>query len=642
VIRETEQRSDLEMESLRRELESQQQAAVEDLRRAHSQQIDELRESHGREMESMTSALSENRLSLNELRLSHSQELESQRQELESHFQALLANSEQKHAELTSSLLVEHREEVSKLTKDIWNEKERVQTLQERLSSKEEESRKNLSVSLNDQLERLLAHHQKELDHLRNESSQAVAQLQQDVQMLSQTNKELSFEVAEERKQHALCQENEKKTLAQLTEMESKIEELKTASSSQSSALLLEYQDKMAHQQTSHQKVLDELTDSHAEALEILKSRMSEMQRGHEMKLQTLSEEAEMKLSSALTEQMKTLQLQHQQQLEEMESSLQLSHQQALETELQTVRESYENEMLRIKDIHTDEITSFQIQTNHTITELQQLVRVMKNDLHEKDNRVTSLSEAIAEHVTQHTNLELKIEQIQSEYQTRVEKMQRRYDEAVSGLNSKRSEEISSLKSFFESQNQLRSLQQECDRQIDSSEKLDLSQKIIETYKDQISHLHQTLRENSELSAREVTELQSTVAALQLQMQSMQRGSDELVAAQKDQLERKHQIETKSYVEKISALERDNLRLQERCKTNEQLLETEKQNWSKMESMRQQQLRTQLEEQREELQRNHFSLLHQEFEKIQKLLHSQHQVPPITKIEGFSCPSLLL
>jgi hypothetical protein len=648
AVRESERKYDLEIQLLRTELENRNRRMREELEQTHKLRLEEAIDLNRHKVQSLNSELSHSQLLIEELEASHSQAVENLKEE----YQNDLASLERNHAALTSALLSDHRQEVSKLSSQITNEQQKAQILHERLSSKQEEAQRNLTESLSDQLDRLLHEHQKEL----NEQMSAISQLRGENDSLSKLNIQLESELALEREVKFRIEENLKDTLNSAADIEKRstteLEKMREDIKSQLTQLHSDYQMRMNNQEASHQLEIEEFRITHNQSFEKLNQQLSEVRSAHEIAIRSLSAESEMKLLTALSDQSHRLQAEYQRQLESSEATLVLEIQHdneervselliQHESEIRSIRESYENEMMRIKDIHTDEITSFQIQTNHTITELQQLVRVMKNDLQEKDSRMSTMSESIDEHVVQHKKLQLKVEQIQIEYQGRLETMQRRYDEAVSGLNAKRSEEISSLKSFFESQNRLQTLQLECDRQIGSKEEFELrEQNIVATYEDQLSQLRQTLQENVETSAQEISRLQAALATIETQMKISQKRSDELAVMNEESMSRS-QVKLKSLSDRITLLETENLELKEQSRAKDQLLEFEKLNLSQGITSTRQQLQSQLDDQREDLQRNYSTLLLQEFEKLQNLLQSHNQASAISRIEG-KLPLLLL
>ena len=470
------------LEVLRRELLSWHEAEVERSEQAWRCEMDDRREA---EIRSLSEQHEE---ALATVAARHQTALDRLTQELnEARVVAVNAMvAEKRQAE--EHWRMDMEEQKSRLTKE---KEEAVLVLQQHVSRIEEMARVNVSTALNEQLDRLLQHHQRDLEQVREERNTLEVELRAELTRLelivesseaARSESNHTTRVAAERisslelqlqdmqhEQSSLVQKLKQTEVACAEEVatvedslrsshEALVIDLQAKHSQEVSALEIQHRQDL---ESAHMQ-LEAATASYLRDIDVQRSRLtsemsakwtekeSNLHREYSEELRSLQEalgSARLRLASSTPLQaLEELRKGH---AEELARSLE-DQRRLHEVALERVKEQYSNEILRTTSIHQDELDSMKIQTDRLVDEMKSKVHRLTQDLLDRDASMATLTDRISDQTEEMERREVRSRSMQQEYQSLMEVTQKRFDDAIDEMSRRHAEEVKSLKNMLQ------------------------------------------------------------------------------------------------------------------------------------------------------------------------------------------------
>ena len=440
----------------------------------------------------------------------------------------------------------EMEEQKARLTKE---KEEAVLVVQQRVSSIEEMARVNVSTALNEQLDRLLEHHQRDLEKARKERDALEAELRAEVTRLeltvesseaARTESKESIRVAADRtfslesqlrdmqnKHSSLLEKLEQTEVACAEEVasvedtlrsthEAVVRDLQAKHSQEMSSMESQYRRELENKQTQ----LDTAVASHLRDIDLQRSRLTselsakwaekekDLNRHFSEELRSMQEAlsgARVRLASSTpAEALEELRKGHAEELARTLDDQRRLH----EASLERMKEQYSTEIMRTTSIHQDEVDSIKIQTDRLVNDMKAKMHRLTQDLQDRDARIVTLTERITVQVEEIERRESRARSAQQEYQSRVDVTQRGFDDAIDEMSRRHAEEVKSLKNMLQA-----ALQRSNDLEEDMAAS-QASQQASRAAKSSEAHAHQ-IQAMKESYESEISTLTAAISRLE-------------------------------------------------------------------------------------------------------------------------------
>eukprot|EP00602_Paraphysomonas_sp_CaronLab_P011333 CAMPEP_0185040624 /NCGR_PEP_ID=MMETSP1103-20130426/38887_1 /TAXON_ID=36769 /ORGANISM="Paraphysomonas bandaiensis, Strain Caron Lab Isolate" /LENGTH=1326 /DNA_ID=CAMNT_0027580001 /DNA_START=6 /DNA_END=3986 /DNA_ORIENTATION=+ len=666
--------------------------------------IEDMRENHGSECADITSRLnSQHEDFIAQLKLGHEAALKEQRENLYEEMSTAIASMEEKLMDVEAKarshmstaldeqldrLMTHHQQEVEALKEEAVRTeqelREQLETLrckEDQLSQKLEEQALELAdvttshEAASHQLvivERKLSESEMALQDTQSRYSEDILRIREDA------SAKLQRDIQQEQRKHCDAIEALKCTYdKEIEQLRDRLEFSHVVADSDKEQMTREYDDKIKELNSKHDAECLTMQENYSQEVEKLRQSILTLQESHDKDRDQLVCEYEVRIEERLADQRATMSKSHDEHVRELSCQIETlqddlknavrmasveeiekrkkSIEEALlvasdehKAELDTLSKSWRDEIMRVTDIHNDEITSLKIQTDRAKGELTQQIERLTTKALSKDQEITKLSERIEQYIQDLKSQSEEIVKLKATHKEQIQHAEKSYERSTAELMTRHKEELQSTKQMLQmTQSKYQALQEEYDtrtRDIAAASESSYGAQLLSlksSYESEISTLKQSISSLESSSKSSELKAQKTIhqlseqlkeSNLRLSEQSQKHSSDNSVKIQSLVTEHMSSLRAKDNI--IDNLEREVSRLQQELSTSKtQNTAVVSQHTPidvdglKLEFQRE------LSLQREQMQNSYLSLLQQQMESFMSVVHSQNQTTSLPRIE---------
>jgi hypothetical protein len=676
-----------EVESMRNEMNRALDRQREELETNHANALKQ-RDEHLRELNSDFSSQKSNMV--RQHNLDTERQLEQLRSELELKHKDLEMRLTARHNDRVQEILLEQQLQQVEYSKSLAIIKEKdtdIMRLQSHLNEMEDRYKGQAEATVNARISDLTLTHEKAFKACSEEYEKVKRSLDQRIVILSASIEKLQTESTQQKHTIDSYMSTESRLKQQLLELELQCDDLQSSldisrSNSASSLIQLKSEIENAHKLevlTLTNKYESKLNDQMATH----SSDLSSMRQSHIFELSQMSDtihNLELELSSSKNQQhtdTAKLQLLHEKKLrdslEQLENTLSLRHTSEMSSllkeladlrsrlaEAESMQSSYDQELLRVRDIHADEIASLKIQSNRNVQNVELQLVDAKSLIESKDDELqrckTTISSLQSELDNSNKESLLALEQSREQQMLVIQELQQQIQNYESELirikaeNINKSDELSSIMNHHHTlESELRSKVEMLNEML-SVEKQSQHEEVLLLNGKHESDI-ESLKSNLQIANMKVTGLSTECQNLTSTASKLQE-EVEIYKREKNQFEEKEsalsatiQDLTSKNVNMLAEIEmlksNYNSKLTENVTSVQETLE---QKYKSEIANLKEDFDRQLSSQREKMQDSYLSLLQQQMEKLMITVNSKNDNSSLPRIEGMciSVKSILL